>query len=244
MKPTVVFAATLFALSATGAGADVFKGKCDGSKCDAFELAEKSIVKADDKTSESLAFARINTWVQDGDKKTDEGEDWGYIFCSKARPALIVQNDRKYSVMFLAPQIAEEYNTRINNYVIYFEACHSRGNEVALKKADLAKELGYEVTRTESSEMKPINKPESLFWWSTPGKTRVATIKSKAVYASKANAHHHFERHRHRHERRYADGPWYRQPDRQAEAENAMYYGHPAARVQRAPAPFWSFDSW
>jgi hypothetical protein len=237
MKPTVALAATLFALSVADAGADVSKGKCDGSKCDAFELAEKSIVKADDKTSESLTYARIKTWVQDGDKKTDEGDDWGYIFCSKARPALIVQNDKKYSVMFLAPQTAEEYDTRLNNYVIYFEACHSRGNEVALKKADLAKELGYEVTRTESSEMKPINKPESLFWWNTPGNTRVAVVRPKAVYASKPerakSEHRYVQRERHRYQQRW--------PYRQADADFATY---PRAQFQRAPTPFLGFFGW
>jgi hypothetical protein len=62
---------------------------------------------------------------------------------------------------------------------MYFEACHSRGNEAASKRADLAKELGYEVKRTQVSELKSIRKPESLFWW--PG--------AKVVAASKRNIH-------------------------------------------------------
>jgi outer membrane biosynthesis protein TonB len=81
--------------------------------------------------------------------------------------------------MFLAPQTAEEYEKRLNFYIMYFEACHSRGSEVVSKRADLAKEFGYEVKRTEVSELKSIRKPESLFWW--PG--------AKVVAASKRNIH-------------------------------------------------------
>lgn len=161
-------AASVFAVCVSAAQAGVVKGKCDGDKCDAFEVVEQSQVKTDAVHGEGLILARIKSWVQDGDKRNGETEETGYVFCSKTRPAMLVQDNGKTLVKFLAPAARTDVENNINLYASYYEVCHSKGAEVAKGLDELAKQLDYKVTRTASSELKQANKPESVFWWTTP----------------------------------------------------------------------------
>jgi hypothetical protein len=161
-------AAAVLAVSVSAAQAGVVKGKCDGDKCDAFEVVEQSPVKTDAVHGEGLILARIKSWVQDGEKRNGETEETGYVFCSKARPAMLIQDNGKTLVKFLAPAAKADVEKNINLYASYYEVCHSKGAEVAKGLDELAKQLDYKVSRTDSSELKQANKPESVFWWTTP----------------------------------------------------------------------------
>jgi hypothetical protein len=161
-------AAAVLAVSVSAAQAGVVKGKCDGDKCDAFEVVEQSAVKTDAVHGEGLILARIKSWVQDGEKRNGETEETGYVFCSKTRPAMLIQDNGKTLVKFLAPAAKADVEKNINLYASYYEVCHSKGAEVAQGLDELAKQLDYKVSRTDSSELKQANKPESVFWWTTP----------------------------------------------------------------------------
>lgn len=161
-------AAAVLAVSVSTTQAGVITGKCDGSRCDAFEVVERSQVKTDAVHGEALNLARIKSWVQEGEKRTGETEEAGYVFCSKLRPAMLVQDNGKTLVKFLAPSARADVENNINLYASYYEVCHSKGAEVGKRLDELAKELDYKVSRAVSTELKEANKPESVFWWTTP----------------------------------------------------------------------------
>ena len=159
----VLMAAAAVAVFVSVAQAGVVPGKCDGDKCDAFEVVDRSQVKRDVVHAEELILARIKSWVQEGEKRTGEAEESGYVFCSKARPAMLVQDSGKTLVKFLAPASRNDVESNLNLYATYYEVCHSRGGEVAKRLDELSKELAYKVSRTASTELKEANKPESVF---------------------------------------------------------------------------------
>jgi len=164
----VLTAAAVLAMSFSAAESGVVTGKCDSDKCDAFEVLERSQVKRDAVHGEELILARIRSWVQDGEKRTGETEEIGHVFCSIRRPAMLVQDNGKTLVKFLAPLAKTDVENNVNLYASYYEVCHSKGGETAKRLDDLAKELNYTVTRAASTELKEANKPESVFWWTTP----------------------------------------------------------------------------
>jgi hypothetical protein len=160
--------AAILAVSVSAAHAGVITGKCDGSKCDTFEVVEQSQVKADAIQGERLILARIKSWVQDGDKRTEETDETGYVFCSARRPAMLVQDNGQTLVKFLAPSARSDVENNINLYANYYEVCHSKGGDLKEHLDNLAKQLDYKVSRTTSTDLKEANKPESVFWWTTP----------------------------------------------------------------------------
>lgn len=161
-------AAAVVLLSVSFAQAGAVTGKCDGDKCDAFDVIERSQVRQDVVHGEELILARIKSWVQEGEKHVGETEESGYVFCSKARPAMLVQESGKTLVKFLAPASRSDVESNLNLYASYYEVCHSRGGEVAQALDELSRDLDYKVSRTASTELKEANKPESVFWWTTP----------------------------------------------------------------------------
>jgi len=164
----LVLAVLLFAANLSGALAVPVRGPCQGPRCEQFEVLDREIVRVG--ADGTLIRIRTLAWASDGPQRLGQADEIGHVFCSTTRPALIVTDSGQTSAVMLAPLSEWEYDQRPGLYARYFEACHDRGLEVATRRQELARELGYRVLRVNASRPLGLSKPESIFYF--PSATR------------------------------------------------------------------------
>ena len=159
------FALTLLLLAAVpdAALAGPVQGPCQGTRCEAFELRErKTVRKGSDGT---LIWIRTLAWTSDGDRRLQQADETGHVFCSTTRPALIMTENGSTFAVMLAPLSDWEYVNAPGLYARYFEACHTAGAEATAGRESLARRLGYHVLRVHASKPLGLSRPESIFYF-------------------------------------------------------------------------------
>jgi hypothetical protein len=162
------YSAALFIIGATSAEGqsyyreDMVRGVCRKDGCDDFTIEEVKPVS--NHGDGSLHSARIGVFHASFRGRVSRGTEEIYVFCSRARPALVQTSFGKYVAYFLAPHgRAREPRETINHYALYFALCHGveAGKLAAKDKPSIASQFGYRVP-LEALRAVNVNAPEEV----------------------------------------------------------------------------------
>ena len=84
---------------------DLVRGLCEPSGCDEFKILATEKMLADDEGA--LFRTRIKTFRASSAGRTDVGEENGYVYCSRAKPAIMAEQDGKTMAFMIAPFATE-----------------------------------------------------------------------------------------------------------------------------------------
>src|SRR5215207_609763 len=165
------FAALAFALSATLALAqdynrqDLVRGLCQKDGCDEFTILAVDRLRT---TEEGTLFkTRLKTFHASHAGRQDRGQENGYVYCSRTKPAIMAEQNGQTMAFFLAPFATQESRERVrqnaNFHALYFAICHGQeaGRAAVHNLAGVAQRHGYRVALAQSKLM-PLKRAEDV----------------------------------------------------------------------------------
>lgn len=161
----LIFAATLLAAYSAQAQEgrqNVIRALCHKDGCDEFTV--RNIEPGGDVGDGQLFSFWLHAYKASRSGRADMGEQRGYAYCSRTRPALINQRDNQVGAVLLAPFSRERRDQiRLNaNYsAIYFTVCHGpdAGKQASVGVAGVARQYGYNVRR-DAFRLTQLKSPE------------------------------------------------------------------------------------
>lgn len=173
MKPLVL--AFAFALCATSALAQapsrdgIVRGLCQPDGCDEFTILAADRLTASDEGA--LFKTRLKTFHASYGGRKDLGEENGYVYCSRTKPAIMAEQNGRTMAFFLAPFATEDSRETVrrnaNFHALYFTLCHGpeAGKTAVHNLAGVAQTHGYRVGLAQS-KLVALNRAEDVM---TPG---------------------------------------------------------------------------
>ena len=167
-RTLVALAVTLFATSALAQDynrQDLVRGLCQKDGCDEFTILAADRIKA---TEEGTLFkTRLKTFHASHAGRQDRGEENGYVYCSRTRPAIMAEQNGQTMAFFLAPFATQESRESVrqnaNFHALYFTICHGReaGKAAVHNLAGVAQSHGYRVALAQS-KLVPLKQAEDV----------------------------------------------------------------------------------
>ena len=153
------------ALARTYTRSNIVRGLCQPDGCDEFTVLRADRIAASDEGT--LLKTRVRTFHASRAGRHERGEQDGYVFCSRTRPAIIAERESRTMVFYLAPSATAESRERIRQnasfHALYFSLCH--GTEAGKAAADnlsgVAQSLGYRVALAQS-KLEPLARAEDI----------------------------------------------------------------------------------
>src|SRR3954447_21998398 len=163
--------ALALALSATSALAqdydrqDLVRGLCQKDGCDEFTiLAADRIKTIEDGT---LFKTRLQTFHASYGGRQERGQETGYVYCSRTRPAIMAEQSGQPMAFYLPPFATQEGRESVrktaNFHALYFAICHGReaGKAAVHNLAGVAQSQGYRVALAQS-KLIPLKRAEDV----------------------------------------------------------------------------------
>jgi hypothetical protein len=167
-RTLVALAVTLFATSALAQDynrQDLVRGLCQKDGCDEFTILAADRIKA---TEEGTLFkTRLKTFHASHAGRQDRGEENGYVYCSRTKPAIMAEQNGQTMAFFLAPFATQESRESVrqnaNFHALYFAICHGReaGKAAVHNLAGVAQSQGYRVALAQS-KLIPLKRAEDV----------------------------------------------------------------------------------
>src|SRR3954468_4433421 len=167
-RTLVALAVTLFATSALAQDynrQDLVRGLCQKDGCDEFTILAADRIKA---TEEGTLFkTRLKTFHASHAGRQDRGEENGYVYCSRTKPAIMAEQNGQTMAFFLAPFATQESRESVrqnaNFHALYFTICHGReaGKAAVHNLAGVAQSHGYRVALAQS-KLVPLKRLEAV----------------------------------------------------------------------------------
>lgn len=144
---------------------DLIRGLCEPDGCDEFTILAADRLKT---TEEGTLFrTRIQTFHASYSGRKDRGQDNGYVYCSRTKPAIMAEQNGQTMAFFLAPFATQESRENVrknaNFHALYFTICHGReaGKAAVHGLAAVAQSHGYRVTLAQSKFV-PLQRAEDV----------------------------------------------------------------------------------
>lgn len=149
---------------------DIIRGLCRPNGCDEFAiLAAFPLIKTGEGT---LMQTRVQTLHASSAGRRELSEETGYVYCSRAKPAIVGEKGGRTMAFYLAPFSTREGRETIrqnaNFHALYFSICHGMeaGRAAVRNLPGVAQELGYRVALPQSqyvalSRVEDILPPEN-----------------------------------------------------------------------------------
>src|SRR4051795_12760412 len=107
---------------------DLVRGLCQKDGCDEFTILAADRIKT---TEEGTLFkTRLKTFHASHAGRQDRGEENGYVYCSRTKPAIMAEQNGQTMAFFLAPFATQESRESVrqnaNFHALYFAICHDR----------------------------------------------------------------------------------------------------------------------
>src|SRR3954452_13311528 len=159
LRPLVALALVLSTpvLAQTYDRPDIIRGLCRPDGCDEFAiLATSPLIKGGEGT---LLETRVKTFHASSSGRRELGEESGYVYCSKTKPAIVVEKNGRTMAFYLAPFSTRESRETIrqnaNFHALYFSICHGleAGRAAVHNLPGMARELGYRVALPQSQSV-------------------------------------------------------------------------------------------
>src|SRR4051812_7246212 len=144
---------------------DLVRGLCQPDGCDEFTILGADRVRT---TSEGTLFkTRIQTFHANYGGRHDRGQENGYVYCSRTKPAIMAEKNGKTLAFVIAPFAPEEKRESMrqnaNFHALYFTICHDReaGKAAVRNLSGVAQSLGYRVSLTHS-KLVPLKRADDI----------------------------------------------------------------------------------
>src|SRR5215208_7315213 len=167
-RTLVALAVTLFATSALAQDynrQDLVRGLCQKDGCDEFTTLAADRIKA---TEEGTLFkTRLKTFHAGHAGRQDRGEENGYVYCSRTKPAIMAEQNGQTMAFFLAPFATQESRESVrqnaNFHALYFTICHGQeaGRAAVHNLAGVAQSHGYRVALAQF-KLVPLKRAEDV----------------------------------------------------------------------------------
>jgi hypothetical protein len=129
--------------------ADLVRGLCRPDGCDEFSVkSARPLASSEDGT---LLKTKLKTFHAGPNGRKDLGEEDGYVYCSRTRPAILADREGRTMAFFLAPFATaasrEDIRKNSNYHAVYFAACHGieEGRAAVRDVHGVALTHGYDV---------------------------------------------------------------------------------------------------
>jgi hypothetical protein len=167
LRPLTVLALVLSApaLAQTYTRSDIVRGLCQPDGCDEFTILRADRIATSDEGT--LLKTRVRTFHASRAGRQERGEQDGYVFCSRTRPALIAERAGRTMAFYLAPSATAESRERIRQnasfHALYFSLCHGTeaGKAAVHNLSGVARSLGYQVALAQS-KLEPLALAEDI----------------------------------------------------------------------------------
>jgi hypothetical protein len=163
--------ALALALSAAPAAAqdynrtDLVRGLCQPDGCDEFAiLSAERLTTADEG---ALFKTRVKTFHASYGGRKETGEENGYVYCSRTKPAVMAEQNGKVLAFYLAPFATQESRESVrrnaNFHALYFTICHGMeaGKAAVHNLSGVAGSYGYRVPLAQS-KLTALNRAEDV----------------------------------------------------------------------------------
>src|SRR3712207_1211766 len=144
---------------------DLVRGLCQQDGCDEFTILAADRLTATDEGT--LFKTRLKTFHASYGGRQDRGEENGYLFCSRTKPAIMAEQNGRTMAFFLAPFATQESRESVrqnaNFHALYFAICHGReaGKAAVHNLAGVAQSHGYRVALAQS-KLVPLKQAEDV----------------------------------------------------------------------------------
>jgi hypothetical protein len=144
---------------------DIVRGLCQPNGCDEFTVLRADRIAASDEGT--LLKTRVRTFHASSAGRQERGEQDGYVYCSRTRPALIAEREGRTMAFYLAPAATAESRERIRQnasfHALYFSLCHGAeaGRAAVHNVSGVAQSLGYRVALAQS-KLQPLTRAEDI----------------------------------------------------------------------------------
>ena len=167
LHPLIVLALVLSApaLAQTYTRSDIVRGLCQPDGCDEFTVLRADRIAANDEGT--LLKTRVRTFHASTAGRQERGEQDGYVFCSRTKPALMAERAGRTMAFYLAPSATAESRERIRQnasfHALYFSLCHGTeaGKAAVHNLSGVARSLGYQVALAQS-KLEPLARAEDI----------------------------------------------------------------------------------
>jgi hypothetical protein len=176
LRPLTVLALVLSspALAQTYNRSDIVRGLCQPDGCDEFTVLRADRVAVSDEGT--LLKTRVRTFHASSAGRQERGEQDGYVFCSRTKPAIMAEREGRTMAFYLAPSATAESRERIRQnasfHALYFSLCHGAeaGKAAVHNLSGVAQSFGYRVALAQS-KLEPLTRAEDIL---TPTSRRSA----------------------------------------------------------------------
>jgi hypothetical protein len=156
LRPLTVLALVLSSpvLAQSYTRSDVVRGLCQRDGCDEFTILRADRIAATDEGT--LMKTRVRTFHASRAGRQDRGEQDGYVYCSRTKPAIMAEREGRTMAFYLAPSATAESRERIrlnaSFHALYFSLCHGTeaGRAAVHNLSGVAQSLGYQVALAQS----------------------------------------------------------------------------------------------
>jgi hypothetical protein len=167
LRPILAFALVVAtpALAQSYQRSDIVRGLCQPDGCDEFTVLNAAPVATG--PDGTLLRTRVQTFHASSSGRTDRGEQDGYVYCSRSKPALLAERNGRTMAFYLAPfatgESRETIRKNANFHALYFSLCHGAeaGRASVHNLSGLAQSLGYRVSLTQS-KLEPLARAEDI----------------------------------------------------------------------------------
>ena len=150
---------------------DLVRGLCRPDGCDEFAILAADRLTA---TSEGALFrTRVKTFHASSAGRKELGQENGYVYCSRTKPAIMSEQGGTTMAFLLAPfaraESRESVRLNANFHALYFAICHNMaaGRAAVHDLAGVAQSHGYRVALAQSKLVR-LNRAEDIVASPTP----------------------------------------------------------------------------
>ena len=140
---------------------DLVRGLCRQDGCDEFQVLDKRpVVEGPQGT---LFQTRVRTFHASYQGRRPTGDEDGFVYCSRMKPAVISPEPNRAQAFVLGPHNLKPDRETTNFYALYFGLCHgiNAGNAAARDRRGIAAQLRYDPALTQS-EMVTLRSAEEI----------------------------------------------------------------------------------
>jgi hypothetical protein len=144
---------------------DLVRGLCQPDGCDEFAiLSAERLTTADEG---ALFKTRVKTFHASYGGRKETGEENGYVYCSRTKPAVMAEQNGKVLAFYLAPFATQESRESVrrnaNFHALYFTICHGMeaGKAAVHNLSGVAGSYGYRVPLAQS-KLTALNRAEDV----------------------------------------------------------------------------------
>jgi hypothetical protein len=144
---------------------DIVRGLCQPNGCDEFTVLRADRIAASDEGT--LLKTRVRTFHASSAGRQERGEQDGYVYCSRTRPALMAERAGRTMAFYLASSATAESRERIRQnasfHALYFSLCHGTeaGRAAVHNVSGVAQSFGYRVALAQS-KLQPLTRAEDI----------------------------------------------------------------------------------